>query len=302
MKMPFYSIGTDNLGIGVSMKMGTGTLESMVYEGHRIQKYHVYENNIKYVVLIRDVMDKYKSGYKQDLLEKLENDPWPDNHSGHYPGAPAGHSFSFFHRIFITTTVKSFESNDKRIRWGIEQMVNAHRHPEVDYDKSHLRWLKEGHMDFKRWNQYQEDDVSLMKMSELENIYFLELKDLSDPKFLEWLQEKDEKWKEYKGYEMAPGVVVGGPDDPQGKNEMWYHIPYHHESIPHINKTPDYFWKNMDLFWKEYTEGKIVKGILLNLPFYPTESPYIKSILKDIELEQEVVDNIRKYNKRYIKL
>ena len=199
MKMPFYSIGTDNLGIGISMKMGTGTLDSMVYPGHRIQKYHVYENNIKYVVLIRDVMGKYKSGYKQDLLEKLENDPWPDNHSGHYPFAPAGHSKSFFHRIFITTAVKSFESNDKRIRWGIEQMVNAHRHPEVDYDKSHLQWLKEGHMDFKRWNQYQEDDVSLMKMSELENIYFLELKDLSDPKFLEWLQDKDEKWKEYNG-------------------------------------------------------------------------------------------------------
>jgi len=291
MKMPFYSIGTDNLGIGISMKMGTGTLDSMVYPGHRIQRYHVYENNIKYVVLIRDVMDKYKSGYKQDLLEKVDNDPWPDSESGYYPMDPEPLFKSFFHRIFVTTKVESFESNNEKIRWGIDQIVNAHELNGGQRGDSSYRWLKEGHMDFKRWNQYQEDDVSLMKMSELENIYFLELKDLSDPKFLEWLQEKDEKWKEYKGYEMSPGAVVGGPDD-----------PYHHESIPHKNKTPHYFWKNMDLFWKEYREGKIAKGVLLDSPFYPTENPEIKDILKDIELEQEVVDNIRKYNKRYIKL
>ena len=48
------------------------------------------------------------------------------------------------------------------------------------------------------------------------NIYFLELKDLSNPKFLIWLQEKDEKWKVVK-------------------------------EIPHSNKTTEFFWKNMDL-------------------------------------------------------
>ena len=280
--MTFNSIGTDNLGIGVSMKMASGALESMVYEGHRIQKYHTYEDNIKYVVLIRDVMDKYKSGYKQDLLEKLENDPWPDNHSGHYPFAPAGHSKSFFHRIFVTTKVKSFESNNKKIRWGIDQIVNAHELPENDSSYHCYRWLKYGHMSFKIWNQYQDDDTTLMRMNKLKNIYFLELKDLSNPKFLEWLQEKDEKWKEYRVYKFAPHSI--------------------HPGIPQINKTDNYFWTNMDLFWKEYTEGKIAKGVSLNSPFYPTENPEMKGILKDIELEQEVVDNIRENNERYIRL
>ena len=56
------------------------------------------------------------------------------------------------------------------------------------------------------------------------------------------------------------------------------------------------------LFWKEYTEGKIEKGVLLNSPFYPTENTEIKDILKDIELEQESVDNIRENNERYIRL
>ena len=43
MKLVYFdSIGTDNLGIGVAMKMASGALESMAYEGHRIQKYHNY--------------------------------------------------------------------------------------------------------------------------------------------------------------------------------------------------------------------------------------------------------------------
>ena len=38
-------------------------------DNHPIYEYHEYDDKIKYVVLIRDVIDKYKSGYKQDLLE-----------------------------------------------------------------------------------------------------------------------------------------------------------------------------------------------------------------------------------------
>jgi len=286
MKLVYFdSIGTDNLGIGVAMKMASGALESMAYEGHRIQKYHNYEDNIKYVVLIRDVMDKYKSGYKQDLLKKLENDPWPDSESGDYPLDPEPTFKSFFHRIFATTKVKSFESNNEKIRWGIDQIVNAHELNGGQRDDSSYRWLKEGHMLFKVWNNgdyYHGEGIPLMPMSELENIYFLELKDLSNPKFLEWLQEKDEKWKEYKGYKYTPDSILSG--------------------IPQINKTDNHFWTNMDLFWKEYTEGKIAKGVFLNSPFYPTENTEIKDILKDIELEQEIVDNIRENNERYIRL
>ena len=283
--MRFHSIGTDNLRIGVSTKMASGALDSMVHTAHLIRRYHTYEDNIKYVVLIRDVMDKYKSGYKQDLLEKVDNDPWPDSESGYYPMDPKPLFKSFFHRIFVTTKVESFENNNEKIRWGIDQIVNAHELNGGQRGDSSYRWLKEGHMLFKIWNQWQ-DDVSwtLMNLGELKNIYFLELKDLSNPKFLEWLQEKDEKWKEYRGYKAGDNPLSIRP------------------SIPQINKTANYFWTNMDLFWKEYTEGKIEKGVLLNSPFYPTENTEIKDILKDIELEQESVDNIRENNERYIRL
>ena len=50
--MRFHSIGTDNLRIGVSTKMASGALDSMVHTAHLIRRYHTYEDNIKYVVLI----------------------------------------------------------------------------------------------------------------------------------------------------------------------------------------------------------------------------------------------------------
>ena len=241
--MRFHSIGTDNLRIGVSPKMASGALDSMVHTAHLIRRYHTYEDNIKYVVLIRDAMDKYKSGYKQDLLEMVDNDPWPDSESGHYPMDPEPLFKSFFHRIFVTTKVESFESNNEKIRWGIDQIVNAHELNGGQRGDSSYRWLRHGHMSFRIWNQWQNDvSWTLMNLGELKNIYFLELKDLSNPKFLEWLQEKDEKWKEYRGYRAGDNPLSIRP------------------GIPQINKTANYFWTNMDLFWKEYTEGKITKS------------------------------------------
>ena len=55
----------------------------------------------------------------------------------------------------------------------------------------------------------------------------MELKDLSNPKFLDWVKEKDSDWK-----------VV--------------------ESIPHRNATSEIFKKNLNLFWEQNgTEEKL---------------------------------------------
>ena len=271
----FRAIGTDNLRIGKCPKVGSCSLDNMVYVGHPIYEYHEYDDNTKYVVLIRDVMDKYKSGYKQDLLEKINHDPWPPIKTPHAVFD------SFFHKIFTTTKVESFVSDDERIRWGVEQIVNSHQFR----GDSSYGWLNYGHMSFWIWNQTLNDsqDGQLKWISELENVYFLELKDLSNPKFMEWLQQTDETWKDYRGWSM-------------GKTEAI------RKGIPHSNPTDEFFWDNMDLFWKEYTEGKIAKGLTLNSPFYPTENTEIKNILKDIELEQEVIDSIRDNHEKYLRL
>tara|TARA_A100001388_G_C28731500_1_gene481700 strand:+ start:186 stop:1010 length:825 start_codon:yes stop_codon:yes gene_type:complete len=271
----FRAIGTDNLRIGKCPKVGSCSLDNMVNVGHPIYEYHEYDDNTKYVVLIRDVMDKYKSGYKQDLLEKINHDPWPPIKTPHTVFD------SFFHKNFTTTKVESFVSDDERIRWGVEQIVNSHQ---LRGDSSY-GWLNYGHMSFWIWNQGLNDsqDGQLKWISELENVYFLELKDLSNPKFMEWLQQTDETWKDYRGWSM-------------GKTEAI------RKGVPHSNPTDEFFWDNMDLFWKEYTEGKIAKGLTLNSPFYPTENTEIKNILKDIESEQEVIDSIRDNHEKYLRL
>ena len=44
-----------------------------------------------------------------------------------------------------------------------------------------------GHAEIWSWNNMVTERDSLLKLSMKSNIYFLELKDLSNPKFLEWL-------------------------------------------------------------------------------------------------------------------
>ncbi len=281
--MRFHSIGTDNLRIGVSTKMGSCSLGYMTFTESPIRYYHNYEDNIKYVVLIRDVMDKYKSGYKQDLLEKVDNYPWPDSESGYYQLDPKPIFKSFFHRIFVTTKVESFESNNEKSSWGIDQIVNAHELNGGQRGDSSYRWLKEGHMLFKIWNQWQNDvPWTLMNLGELKNIYFLELKDLSNPKFLKWLQERDSGWECI-------------------------------EEIPHKNPSADIvepdtqkkFKEGYNNFWNSYQNGKILKDKVLVNPFFDLpgndlvdEFKYKINLVKN---EQLVVDDIRENHKNYIR-
>ena len=92
------------------------------------------------------------------------------------------------------------------------------------------------------------DDISLMKMSEVENIYFLELKDLSNPKFLEWLIKQDEAWEGVKSInKISSSGDIGG----------WHTKLHQYEDGIIDNQdmwgcfTPPGFWLSMDLFWKE---------------------------------------------------
>ena len=64
----FISIGTDKLSIGKRIKMGTRSLDTLPFK-----EYSVLGKNQTIVVLIRDVIDKWKSGYKQELEEKFEH-------------------------------------------------------------------------------------------------------------------------------------------------------------------------------------------------------------------------------------
>ena len=71
MKINFNSQGTDKLLIGRQAKMGLGSLDTLP-----LRQYYVLEENQTAVVLIRDVIDKWRSGYKQELQEMLYNSPY----------------------------------------------------------------------------------------------------------------------------------------------------------------------------------------------------------------------------------
>jgi hypothetical protein len=264
------SFGTGKVDIFHSLKMGTVTLDDLTNYSEINYNQERFTPNTIYVMLLRDAFDKWKSGYATELLNRL---------TGHSVSAET-FMHNFQNEVYETFTILPYGTNTPRLTasefdaqtltlLGLELISNAHEIEltSPDFGFSKMSWMVNEHAKF---SDFGMGDSTLEEVPYFGNVYFLELKDLSNPKFLIWLQEKDEKWKVVK-------------------------------EIPHSNKT-EFFWENIQLFWKEYTEGKIAKGVSIHSPFYPTENPEMKGILKDIELEQEVVDNIRKYNKRYIKL
>ena len=254
------SVGTPNLVIGRGAKMGSNTLDRLVERHDEIKNFNgLYgtgdieipqkirekkaeehdsqmsvvdslENKINenfvYVFLLRDVKDKWESGYIEEL---------------------------FTCGFFI---------EDKFVIDNPEHWNKIH---DTSYDVS---WMWGGHADFPKYS------VSFEYALCHPNIYFLDLKDLSNPKFLEWLQNLDSKWKCI-------------------------------DEIPYINNTENDLFKLYDLFWKSYQEGKVLKDEILVNPFYDLPgnklSPQIDDWNLKVKEEQKVVDYIRNSHERYIR-
>ena len=78
----FNGIGTDKVVIGHSAKMGSTSLDHFQQDNSEFIKYlknEPYDENKIYVVLIRDIMKLWKSGYIYELLLLLENLYYHDN-------------------------------------------------------------------------------------------------------------------------------------------------------------------------------------------------------------------------------
>jgi hypothetical protein len=274
----FTSIGTDKLSIGKRLKMGTRTLLSLPF--HIRRQYDVLDETKITVVLIRDVIDKWKSGYTQELNDKFEHGTNLFNFVEHFDNLNPSALRRFWQRLkygYYTT----FTNPGGCTKVGLEIISKLH-----DY-YADLSWIHYSHAEFWMWNDdYHE---SLWELSLKPNVYFLDLKDLSNPKFLEWLQERDEDWKQVK-------------------------------KMPHKNQTLENFWPQMELLWKEYNEGKILKGKILVSPFFETKLPDFidgkeftyREIdsetklkfavhLKLCKFHQDSVDYIRDSHERYLK-
>tara|TARA_R110000824_G_scaffold380701_2_gene573174 strand:- start:1556 stop:3103 length:1548 start_codon:yes stop_codon:yes gene_type:complete len=234
----FARVGTDDLFIGNNRKMGSSSLSNL--KKSEIIHKNSFLSRGTCIIIIRDIIDKWRSGFTTECIYFSQiKDLYPKK---------------YFIPIPKTNNI-------------IEKILNTHR---VDTD---IGWMTERHSKFWQWND--ENNISLLDMSKMKNIYFLELKNLSNPKFLKWLHERDDGWKSV-------------------------------EEIPYFNKTDDDIFNLYDSFWKSYQKGKILKDEILVNPFYDLPgnklAPKIDFWISKVKDEQKVVDSIRRNHERYIRL
>ena len=267
----FFSIGTDILVIGLRAKVGTTTLitlleddvpaivkgeiknKTLIFENLKYKKlfktHWIFDENKITVVLIRDIIGKWKSGYRTELR---------CCHVCHHLLSPI-HPCCEDRVIF----------DDKTNFPSVDDIAKVH---DVSGD---LSWMYYHHTQFWAWNNNY--IMTLEEMMEYNNIWFLDLKDLSNLKFLEWVYEKDEKWKVVKEITHDNNSLLKNPK----------------------------FWPRMDLFWKDYKEGKIFKDRTLACPFYDLPGnklvPEFEVLHKRVKQQQDLVDYIRKNHERYLR-
>jgi hypothetical protein len=262
-------IGTEKGGIGLRQKMASASLNEIDTISDSLGYfYDVYSEDSYYVILIRDVLDKWKSGYIEELKK---SDPWI--RSG------AGRLFNF----------KTFENGFLNKDFNTINMIDLMKFMHEPNSFYGIDWMYNNqHSCFWLWNNNHEipkqNAVSqLDDFIKLSNVYFLELKDLSNPKFLKWLQNKDDGWKSIK-------------------------------EIPYLHKTPEYLKYQLNMFWDQYQEAKILKSEKLFSPlmihsldngwtgdmmynYHTAELDLIKWKLKH---QQKIVETIRKESERYL--
>ena len=275
-------------------KMGSSTLRNLENDIISIASDIDWDTLINgyLICLIRDPIGKYKSSIKESYLEHFSDS--------------AGHMkddiVDFLQDIGLLGTdndnpyrskaklIPTFVDNNlPEVDFFMKFMILKH---EIDND---LSWMTRGNTIFWYWNNPQWESYDYIAYPDgldpqgkaipihtkwnlytflLEpNVYFLELKHLSDPKFLKWLQGKDSHWKTVN-------------------------------KIGHNYKTNRIFYENYDLFWKEYSEGKILQDKCLVNPLYNlktnVKSNYVNRLCKILEIENYLINHIRNDHDRYL--
>ena len=277
--MRYLAAGIGKVHIGSCRKVGSTSLqflcdsnESVTLKtfGYDSLSPHGYTNSFRdniFVLLLRDVEERWKSGTITDC-------PYPAEEYVNYTYTRWGEQKHYVGKL----------DEDGAVWLDDDFLSDIVKHHSVTSD---LSWMwNDLHTKFWEWNAPQHNTeplgISLLEFSKFENIYFLELKDLSNPKFLKWLQERDSEWECI-------------------------------EEIPHKNPSanivePDMqkkFKEGYGNFWNLYQNGKILKDKVLVNPFFDlTGNDLVDEFKHKINLvknEQLVVDDIRENHKNYIR-
>ena len=230
----FNGIGTDKVVIGHSAKMGSTSLDHFQQDNSEFIKYlknEPYDENKIYVVLIRDIMKLWKSGYIYELLLLLENLYYHDNVTNLHGienlwiGEPVSWEGITPLQDFATRLKngyylnKEIDEHDCIFKCGIEAICRLHN------KWGDVSWMSNGHAIFHQ--HISPATIRLWELSLLPNVYFLGLEKLSNPKFLKWLQEKDRLFE----------------------NVRENFIGHHGDKLSNSNIS-----KTLDLLWEKYDD------------------------------------------------
>ena len=229
----FNGIGTDKVVIGKSA-MGSTSLDHFQQDNSEFIKYlknEPYDENKIYVVLIRDIMKLWKSGYIYELLLLLENLYYHDNVTNLHGienlwiGEPVSWEGITPLQDFATRLKngyylnKEIDEHDCIFKCGIEAICRLHN------KWGDVSWMSNGHAIFHQ--HISPATIRLWELSLLPNVYFLGLEKLSNPKFLKWLQEKDRLFE----------------------NVRENFIGHHGDKLSNSNIS-----KTLDLLWEKYDD------------------------------------------------
>ena len=289
----FESYGTEKIAIGMQVKCGSTSLGNLNDEYKEINYFSKFDDNQIYVVIIRDVLERWSSGQKEEIMGWITAE------------RELGFTVVLNEmkiKSFSNPSENTFLSDFLRENPGVSdrdiEMTDFLKFPEYLYAAYNCvgEWFHQYHSNILSWNNGNPGiDVNALSPDERfsnylslgtlmlqPNIYFLDLKDFSSPKFLKWLQNKDEVWKS---------------------------IPI----IEHSNKTK-FFWENIQLFWKEYKQGLILKekpqlkvetldtGNITMVCYPADESEHSRLAESYATVIQGIIEYIRNEHERYIRL
>ena len=256
-----------NVSIGSCAKMGSSTLGTECAKDSNslsLKKVSLINNNTHNIVLIRDVFDKWLTGMYQEMFEPkyLNSDLLDLLKTGYWENQSIVESLDSDDSQRVKHTKKFINSMVKLYEWN---------------GATDLNWMIEGHAKFWAWNDEglandsTQSHMGLLSYTELENYYFLELKDLSNPKFIKWLGEQDSSWENAK-FEIE-------------------------------NQRPPHIKLQFKKFWDEYNEQKICKGSFLVSPYANIlEDKYMMPLVEEkFNFNRDVVEKIRNSHPRYLK-
>ena len=267
--------GTELVGINCHEKLGSTSIKMTLEYGLKkyeedVIRYH-YRNK-KYVVVVRDILKRWKSGYIQDIMSAFLNKAYGWESHDVVDENP------IFWNILNTKELDTFDSsseiwkgNPNMLFHGLDTMTKIHS------KKKDTQWMYlTGHSKFFTWTAGQH---TLSHLIGLENVYFVELKDLSSVGFKDWLCKRDTEFEKV--------------------------------TFEHSNKKGNYLEQNIDLFWKEYTSGKIKNFYRmsdiskLRTPFWNLEGGggedlILKPYHELCRMTQATLDFIRENHERYL--